>query len=111
MASLVVIWWRDIPAQVLAKDGRRSEKVILPGRFEAAIDRAAVKAGKTAMNDYVAEWRRESRACGDDLGAEATAEAGRLDTLYPQDILNRLVEAGGIAPAVDGGTASKGDAS
>jgi hypothetical protein len=71
--TLTVIWWRDIPAQVVAKDGRRASKVVLHPRFQVAIDKAAVKAGKRAMDDYIAEWRKTQRPCGDDLEAEATA--------------------------------------
>jgi hypothetical protein len=75
MATLTVIWWRDIPAQVLARDGRRASKVVLHPRFQVAIDKAASRAGKRAYNDYIEEWRKVARACGDDLEAEVTAES------------------------------------
>ena len=42
MAALTTIWWRDIPAQVVAKDTRRASKVVLHPRFQVAIDKAAV---------------------------------------------------------------------
>ncbi len=71
-----VIWWRDIPAQVVAKDGRRASKIVLHPRFQVAIDRAAMKADRREMNAYIAEWRREARRCGDDLETEA-ARRGR----------------------------------
>jgi hypothetical protein len=99
MASLTVIWWRDIPAQVVAKEGRLSNKYILPGRFQDAIDRAAVKAGLAGTDDYLAQWRRESRACGDDLEAEVTAEVALLEAAYPADRLRDLAAAGGLAAA------------
>ena len=96
MASLTVIWWRDIPAQVLARDGRRASKVVLHPRFQVAIDKAAMKAGRKAFGDYIEDWRREGRDCGDDLEAEATAEAARLEEAYTRDVLARLVAAGGV---------------
>lgn len=99
--TLTVIWWRDIPAQVVAKEGRRASKVVLHRRFQVAIDRAAVKAGKRAMDDYIAEWRKTQRPCGDDLEAEANAEAARLEASYARTILAGLVQSGGIAPEVD----------
>ncbi len=41
MAQLTVVYWRDIPAQVIVKKGRRDEaKIQLTERFEKAIDRA-----------------------------------------------------------------------
>ena len=89
--TLVVIKWRDIPAQVLAKRGRETVRVKLPARFTAAVDRAAMAAGKTTADDYLEDWNRESRPCGDDLHAEVDAEAERLAGQYPREVLNELV--------------------
>ena len=98
-AFLTVIWWRDIPAQVIAKDRRQSHKIVLHARFQTAIDRAATKAGLKVWNAYLEQWRKEQRACGDDLVAVAEAEATRLEAEYPKDVLNRLAAAGGLAAA------------
>jgi Virulence factor len=96
-AELTVIWWRDIPAQVVARTGRRtSVKVELEERFQEAIDAAAMRAGLIGTDAYLAEWRRETRPCGDDLDAEAHDEAARLDAAYPDDELDRLAIAGGL---------------
>ena len=70
MPTLIVIHWRDIPSQVTAKEGRRTAKAMLPMRFQAAIDKAATVAGKKDMDEYLAEWRRVERPCGEDLEAE-----------------------------------------
>ena len=94
--TLTVIWWRDIPAQVIAKDRRRASKVVLHPRFQVAIDRAAEKAGRKSMDDYIAEWRKEARACGDDLERAANDEAERLEAEYTKEALARLVAAGGV---------------
>ncbi|HZM73910.1 MAG TPA: virulence factor [Candidatus Polarisedimenticolia bacterium] len=94
--TLTVIWWRDIPAQVIAKDRRQAHKVVLHPRFQVAIDKAAMKAGLKAASDYIGEWRREAQACGDDLEAIANAEATRLETHYTKDVLARLIAAGGL---------------
>jgi hypothetical protein len=95
--TLTVISWRDIPAQVIARDGERTEKRELHRRFQVAIDRAAVKAGLDKYDDYIAQWRSAARPCSPDLAAEVAAEAARLDTAHPRDTLNRLVEQGGLA--------------
>jgi hypothetical protein len=95
MGALTVIWWRDIPAQVVAKDARRASKVVLHPRFQVAIDKAAVKAGRREMDAYIAEWRKTQRPCGDDLDSEANAEASRLETEYTKDVLARLIASGG----------------
>ena len=62
MAQLTVIWWRDIPAQVIAKAGRANAKRELPQRFQDAIDRAAMRGGARETDAYLAEWRRASSA-------------------------------------------------
>ena len=97
MPSLTVIWWRDIPAQVLARDGRRASKVQLHPRFQVAIDKAASRAGKRAYNDYIEEWRKVARGCGDDLEAEVNAEVERLETEYDRHRLAELIQSGGVA--------------
>ena len=95
MASLITIWWRDIPMQVIAREGRRSEKRVLDRRFQIAVDKAAMKAGKKSYGDYIEEMRRDERPCGDDLETEANAEAARLDAAYTKEILRDRVATGG----------------
>lgn len=97
--TLTVIWWRDIPAQVIAREGRRAHKIALHPRFQTAIDRAAEKAEKRSMDAYIDEWRKENRPCGTDLEQEVQAEAERLEAEYPQTVLNGLVASGGVKSA------------
>jgi hypothetical protein len=107
MASMTVIWWRDIPAQVVARDGRRSSKTVLHPRLQVAIDKAASRAGKRSYNEYIEEWRKVARACGDDLEAEVNAEVERLEATYDKHHLAELIQSGGmeggpaLAPAHD----------
>ncbi len=97
MAQLIVVYWREIPAQVIVKAGRQTAKRQLTERFEKAIDRAAMRARLRDTDSYLAEWRRaEPVACGDDLEGEAAAAAARLEAEYPDERLNRLVTAGGL---------------
>jgi hypothetical protein len=97
MASLTVIWWRDIPAQVLARDGRRASKVVLHPRFQVAIDKAASRAGKRAYGEYIEEWHKIARGCGEDLEAEVNAEVARLEAEYDKHRLAELIQSGGVA--------------
>jgi len=90
-AALTVILWRDMPAQVVAKQGRRAHKVELPPRFQQAIDRAAMRAGSMGSDEYLEDWRRESRLCSEDLEAEAAAAARELEERFPLDVLNDYV--------------------
>ena len=100
MAQLIIVYWRDIPAQVIVKAGRQAAKRQLSERFETAIDRAAMKAKLRDTDSYLAEWRRATPgACGDELEAEAEAAAERLEQDYTEDRLAGLVAAGGVEPA------------
>jgi len=99
MASLIVISWRDIPAQVIVKRGRETAKVQLSARFQEAVDRAAMRAGKGSSEAYLADWKRsEPRPCGEDLQAEAAAEAARLESRFSDEDLEKLIRAKGLAP-------------
>ncbi|MEZ5826402.1 MAG: virulence factor, partial [Geminicoccaceae bacterium] len=40
MAQKIIVFWRDIPAQVIVKAGRKTARRQLPERFEQSIDRA-----------------------------------------------------------------------
>ena len=55
MPEVTIVYWRDIPAQVIVA-GRRGAKVQLPERFEQAIDRCAMKIGAKDADAYLAEW-------------------------------------------------------
>ncbi len=98
MAEVVIVYWRDIPAQVIVGKGRGAAKVQLPERFEQAIDRCAMKIGAKDADAYLAEWRKapayEVAAEGQDA---ASAEAARLDAAYDADRIKALIAADGWA--------------
>ena len=98
MASLIIISWRDIPAQVIVKRGRETAKVQLSARFQEAVDRAAMRAGKGSSDAYLADWKRsEPRTCGEDIQAEAATEAARIEASFSDAALEALIRAKGLA--------------
>ena len=98
MAQLTIVYWRDIPAQVIVKAGRKSAKRQLPERFEQAIDRAAMRAGMDDTDSYLSEWRRgDPIDCGDDLEAEADAWAEKIDREFDKERVRQIVDQGGYA--------------
>lgn len=99
MAQLIIVYWRDIPAQVIAKKGRRDQvKIVLDERFEKAIDRAAMRGGDRSTDDYLAQWRKSDPVeCSDDLESEARAVADKLEAEYDAAALKTLVENKGVA--------------
>ena len=98
--QLFTIYWRDIPAQVTAQQGRTREKALLDARFQHAIDRAAMVAGLDDTDSYVAQWRRESAELAGDLAAAVATEITRINAAYDRDRLERLVRSGGVEEAI-----------
>lgn len=102
MADLIIVYWRDIPAQVIVRKGRQNARRELPLRFTEAIDMCAMRTGAGDTDAYLAEWRKaEPVPVGDDLEAEADKAATELDTAYDRDRLVALVKAGGREAAGD----------
>ncbi|MEY2399909.1 MAG: hypothetical protein QOJ08_20 [Ilumatobacteraceae bacterium] len=93
--ELIVIYWRDIPAQVNAQEGRDRHQVVLGGKFQRAVDRAKRKAGIYTADEEVAQWRRESRPIDGDLAEEAQAAAEAIEREYHRDRLGLLAYYGG----------------
>jgi hypothetical protein len=92
MPDLHVVYWRDIPAQVIARAGRTRASIELAPRFAEAIDAAAMRAGLRDSDAYLDEWRRGvPLPCGDDLDAAAKAEAARIEAEFPDDRVRSLV--------------------
>ncbi|SPJ23679.1 virulence factor [Palleronia abyssalis] len=98
MAEITIVYWRDIPAQVIAGKGRRGVKKPLPERFEQAIDRAAMKSGAAGTDDYLAEWRKAPPVTVDGPEEDAAADAvARIDAEYDQERLKTLIANDGRA--------------
>jgi len=96
MPDVTIVYWRDIPAQVIVGKGRRAAKVQLPERFEQAIDRCAMKIGAEGSDDYLAEWRKAAPYAVEGDGSEiAAAEAVRLDAEYDKTRIIALIAADG----------------
>ena len=98
MPQRIVVYWRDMPAQVIIKEGRKTAKRQLPERFEQAIDMAAMKADKRDTDAYLAEWRKSDPEpiAGEDFEALAEAEMQRIDAEFPQERLVALANNGGL---------------
>ncbi len=112
MAKITIVYWRDIPAQVIAKPERKSGRRSAPGsgpspvkkelslRFQEAIDRAAMRAGRSDSNDYLDEWRRDTRECtpqeNENLELTVDQFVESLENEYTDEFLSSLVEAGGV---------------
>jgi hypothetical protein len=96
MADLVILYWRDIPAQVIVKRGRQNAKRELPLRFTEAIDMCAMRVGARDSDAYLAEWRRgDPLPVSDDLEAEADKALADIEAVYTHEKLVQLVKSEG----------------
>ena len=98
MAQRIILYWRDIPTQVIIRQGRTAQKRELPERFVLAVDAAAMAAGMHGADAYLEQWRRGApEPCGDDLAAEADAALAELEAAFDAARLAALVTNGGAA--------------
>ncbi|THH38479.1 hypothetical protein E4Z66_02605 [Aliishimia ponticola] len=98
MPDVTIVYWRDIPAQVIVGKGRRGAKRQLEERFEQAIDRAAMKVGAQDTDAYLAEWRKAAPYEVEGDPAEIVeAEAARIEAEYDQDRIKQLIANDGWA--------------
>lgn len=96
MAELIRIQWRDIPSQVIARSGRKSAKRLLSDRFQEAIDRAAMRAGKGSSDAYMEDWQRLREACDADLDAVADKAAAEIESAWSDAQLDAIARARGV---------------
>jgi hypothetical protein len=96
MANCVTVYWRDIPAQIIVKKGRKTAKRELSLRFTEAIDMCAMRTGAAESEEYLAEWRKgEPVSVSDDLELEADKAAKALEEKYDKERLVALVKSEG----------------
>ena len=101
MPQKIVVYWRDIPSQVIIKQGRAKGKWVLSQRFQEAIDKAAMRAGKGDTDGYVEEWVRKTTPyeCedGKSIQDSAEVEANAFEVEYSDDVLAAMISNKGLA--------------
>ncbi len=96
MPDVTIVYWRDIPAQVIVGKGRRGAKRALSERFEQAIDRCAMKIGAKDSDTYLAEWRKAAPYPAEgDQEAVAEAAVAKIETEYTAERLKTLIDNSG----------------
>ncbi len=84
MAEYRVIYWKHIPAMVIAAENGRQVRVSLSPRFQAAIDAYAMADGSMSDAAYSAGWRKGEWQPRDGTPEEvARAVAAELEAAFP----------------------------
>jgi hypothetical protein len=99
--SVVVIKWRDIPAQVNAQMGRDRYQVVLSAKFQRAIDRAKRKANIYTAEEDIAQWSRDSLPLEGTLAEAAQKVADEIEAKYSRQHLGVLAYAGGFEKDIE----------
>jgi len=97
MAEYTTVSWRDIPAQIIVRAGRKRARRELSKRFMVAVDKCAMVTGADETDAYLAEWRRSTPTpCEDDIEQIADQLAEKAEAEYTNERLRLLVDAGGF---------------
>ena len=94
----ILVFWRDIPAQVLVRRGRDKAKVMLSNRFQVAIDRAAMRAGRGGSEQYLEDWRRETSLLETQgtLSDVAASIASEIEKRFSDEDIKTLIKNKGL---------------
>ena len=96
MAQLKIVYWRDIPGQVVYKEGRRNTRLRLPARFMKAIERAAYRLKKQDQDAWFDPWHDVAQTVeGNDVRGQAERLIRQLEDDYSDAVLDQLIRASG----------------
>ena len=101
MAKITIVYWRDIPAQIIAEHGRgrnrKQSKIELGKKFLVSIDSAAMKSGAEGSDDYLSDWRRSApEEISDSLELEVNKLKKEIEEKYSNSKLKELISNGGF---------------
>ena len=101
MAKITIVYWRDIPAQIIAEQGRgrnrKQFKIELGKKFIVSIDSAAMKSGAEGSDDYLSDWRRsDPEEISDNLELEVNKLKKEIEEKYSNSKLKELISNGGF---------------
>ena len=95
MPTLTIVYWRDIPAQLMIGTGRRAIKYKLPEKYEKAIDRCAMRVGAKDSDSYLQDWRKKTFQLDSVKNDTIKNEAFKLEQKYSDAKLKHLIQNNG----------------
>ncbi len=96
MAKLKIVYWHDIPGQVVMRIGRRNERLRLSSKFAEAIDRASNRLKKQGKDALFDPWQVVDRAFQGNIHIQARLLVTQIEENYSNEILDRLIRSGGV---------------
>jgi hypothetical protein len=108
MAEYQITYWRELPSLVVVRDGDEVTKSPLPGRFQEAIDEAAMRLGDVSSHAYLAGWARGDWTPADGSASSVADDVvARLDAQWSPERVDSFLD--GLRPAA-GSSPSPGSA-
>jgi hypothetical protein len=95
MAKLKIVYWNDIPGQVVVREGRRSTRIRLSARFMKAIARASARLKKQNKDALFEPWRDVDQPFTGDIKEQAKILVRHLEEEYSEAVLDKLIRASG----------------
>lgn len=84
--------WRQIPSLIIARQGDNVVKIMLPSRFQEAIDEAAMRLGEIDADAYTSGWNRDPWITTDENPEElADRIAGELEATFTVEHLQGIL--------------------
>ena len=100
MAEVTIVYWRDIPAQVIVGKGRRGVQGAAVRTLRTGHRPLCHEDRRQDADAYLAEWRKAAVAeVEGEPDAIAAAEAARLEAEFDTARLKALIDADGWAKA------------
>jgi hypothetical protein len=95
MSKLKIVYWFDIPGQVVAREGRRSRRYRLSAKFSRAIERASYRVKKQGEDGLFDPWHSVPQSYDGELSLAAQGLVARLEREYDDQRLDHLVRGSG----------------
>lgn len=95
MSKLKIVYWNDIPGQVVVREGRRSTRIRLPARFRRAIERASYRLKKQGKDAFFDPWHDVDQPFEGDIREQAKILVRTLEEQYSEAVLDKLIRASG----------------
>jgi hypothetical protein len=95
VAKLKIVYWNDIPGQVVVREGRRSTRIRLPARFMRAIERASYRLKKQGKDAFFDPWHDVDQPYDGNIREQAKILVRTLEQHYSEEVLDKLIRASG----------------
>jgi hypothetical protein len=93
MSEFQITRWHQIPSMVIARESEQVIKIMLPTRFQEAIDEAAMRMGEIDADAYISGWQRDPWVQSSDLPqALADRIAGELESTFSEKDLQKILD-------------------